>query len=298
MSWRKPLIWQKPLGGMTLRHLVVKTWREANEDNIFGAAAEFAYYLLLSLFPLLIFLTSLVGSIPNARHSLTFLLTQDMPREATHLVRDTVKDIVRHSSGGLISFGVLGTLFSASSGMAALMNTLNVAFEVKEHRSYWKVRLIAVGLTVGLSLLITEGAVLIVFGNKISSIAAELLELGTISASLGAAIDYLAGVLLLLLGIEVIYHFAPDKKQSWRWLTPGGLFAVGGFLAGSFLFSLYLRLAPNYSAIYGALGAVIVLMIWLYMICLLVLLGAQIDSEIAKASQFEHQHETAAELRE
>src|SRR5215470_6292854 len=122
-------------------------WRRTNEHNVFGAAAELAYYFLLALFPMLIFLTSLIGFLPDAQQNIFHLMSKLVPGQAMQLVSATLQDVMENRSGGLLSFGVLGTLWAASVGVTALMDTLNVAYGVKEGRSFLKIRLIAIGLT-------------------------------------------------------------------------------------------------------------------------------------------------------
>ncbi|HKS39300.1 MAG TPA: YihY/virulence factor BrkB family protein [Blastocatellia bacterium] len=272
----------KMFGGLTLKQLTLRVWKEANEDNVFGGAAELAYYFLLALFPMLIFLTSLVGFLPGLQANILSALAKVAPADAMKLVEDTLADVISHRSGGLLSFGVLGTLWAASSGVESLMGTLNVAYEAKEKRSFWKVRLVAIILTASLALLVIGGAAFVMFGHKLSDWLSELLGFGTAFTIIGSIVGYIIGMTLLFLGIQLLYYFGPDVKQEWKWITPGAVFAVVAILVGSFLFSLYLRVAPSNSATYGSLGAVITLMLWLYLIGLAFLVGGEINSEIEK----------------
>ena len=271
------------LGGLTLNELLRKTWRGINADNIYGGAAELAYYFLLALFPMLIFLTSLVGFLPGVQQTILGSMSRVVPGQAMQLVRETLEDVIRNRSGSLLSFGILGTLWAASVGVAALMENLNRVYGVKEGRSYWKVRLIAIWLTLLLSLLMVGGTVLIMFGDKLSAGMANWLELGPSFATLWSVVDYLLGLVLLLIGIDVIYYFAPNIKLRWRTTTLGSVFALVALITVSLLFSFYLRVAPSYSATYGGLGAVIVLMLWLYLVGLVILAGGKINAVIREA---------------
>lgn len=272
------------LGGMTFKELIVKVWREINDDNIYGSSAQLAYYFLLALFPMLIFLTSLVGFLPEAQQSILHAMAKAVPAQAMQIVNDTLHDISSKRSGGILSFGILATLWAASGGVEALIGTLNVAYDVKEGRSFWKVRLIAIGLTILLSLLIVGGTILIMFGDKFSLWLAQFLGMSRAVSLLWGAVDYLLGLALLFIGIEVLYYFSPNIKLEWKFITPGGLFAVLGLIASSLAFSLYLRFAPSYSATYGSLGAVIILMLWLYLMGMVLLIGGEINSEIREAA--------------
>jgi membrane protein len=271
------------LGGLTLKELARRTWREANEDRVLSRAAELAYYFLLALFPLLIFLLSLISFIPSAQDVIFLWLARLMPAEAKGILDDWIETVFSTRSGGLVSIGILFALWAASAGMAALIDALNHAYEVKEGRPFWKARLLALGLTVAVCLLVIGGAALITFGNQLAGWIAGWLGIGGGFAAVWPYIRYLLGLFMLTVGLGVIYYFAPNARQKWKWVTPGAVFAVIAFVAVSYLFSLYLRFAPSYNVTYGSLGAVVVLMLWLYMMGLIVFVGAEINSEIDKS---------------
>jgi membrane protein len=254
-------------------------WRRTNDHNVFGAAAELAYYFMLALFPMLIFLTSLVSSFSGARQSIIGALSRVMPGDAMGLVSAALDDAISKRSGGLISIGILGTIWAASAGVSALTSTLNRVFDVKETRSYLRVKGIAIALTLALSVLVVIGILLVMFGDRFGTWAAGRLHLGSFLAVGLAVLDYAVGFGLLLAGLEVAYYFGPNKKRRWRWVTPGAFLAVAAVLIVSIMFSIYLRFAPSYSATYGSLGAFVVLMVWLYLMSLVIMLGAEIDSE-------------------
>jgi membrane protein len=262
----------------TLKQVALKTWRETIEDDLFGAAAELSYYFLLALFPLLIFLTSVIGYLPNATHSsLAAALEKIAPPDVMTLVRDWLGDVVSHRSGGLLSIGLIGSLWAASSGVASLINTLNTAYDATETRPFWKRRLIAIGLTLALATLVVSGSLLIVFGHLLGAWIGSALRTG-VFVVISSAIGYLVGFALLIGGIVAVYHFGPNlvrPKRAW----PGALFAATGVVIGSLIFSLYLRVA-RIGATYGSLGAVITLMLWLYLLGFVLLVGGELNSEI------------------
>jgi membrane protein len=271
-------------GGLTLKELALRTWRETNEDNVFGGAAELAYYFLLALFPMLIFLVSLIGFVPGLQASLFDSLASVVPGDAMQLVRETLQDVVSNRSGGLLSFGLLGTVWAASSGVAAVIETLNRAYDVTEERSFIKMRATAIGLTIALALLFIGGTALIMFGDKFAEWLSLNLGLGTAFTVAWHVFDYILGLAMLFLAIQLLYYFGPNVKQKWKWITPGAVVAVALVIVGSLAFSLYLRFAPSYSATYGGLGAVIILMLWLYLLGLAILIGGEINSEITHAA--------------
>lgn len=272
------------LGKLTVKELAKRVWHEANEDNVWGSAAQLAYYFLFALFPMLIFLTTLVGFLPDFQQTLLTALAKTLPPEVMNLVVNTLRDVTVNRSRGLLSFAILGTVWAASGGVVSLMNALNIAYQVKEGRSFWKQRLVSVGLTVGLSLFVALGILLIMFGDRFSLWFAKRLELGSTFKLIWGMVDYLLGLALLLSGIDLIYFFGPNVKQKWRWSSVGGVFAVVSIVTGSLLFSFYLRYAPSYSATYGSLGAVMVLMLWLYIFALVLLIGGEINAVIERAN--------------
>ena len=271
-------------GGLTLKELAKRTWSECNEDNVFGGAAELAYYFMLALFPMLIFLTSLVGFLPNAQEAIFNTLSKIVPPDAWKIVSETLNDVITNSNGGLLSFGILGTIWAASSGVTSVMGTLNVAYGVKEERSFVKTRVTAIGLTIALALLVMGGGILIMSAHLLSDWVSSTFGLGTFFEIISTVVGYVIAVALLLIGVGLLYFFGPNVKQRWRWVTPGAIFAVAAIIIGSLIFSGYLKVGPKYSATYGSLGAVIILMLWLYLIGLVLLVGGEINSEIEKAS--------------
>jgi membrane protein len=272
-------------GGLKLQELALKTWREFNKDNGFGKAAELAYYFLLALFPMLIFLLSLVAFLPGAQEMILSWLARGVPSEVMRIIDDWVRDVVRNRSGGLLSFALLGSLWAASSGAAALIDALNVAYDVEEGRPYWKKRLVALAMTIVLGFLVVGGAMLVTFGSRLVTWLSSLLILGAAVTFAWHLFNKVAGFFLLALGMGVLYNFGPNLKQRWRWVTPGSVFALASFIGASYLFSLYLKYAPSRSATYGSLGAVVVLMLWLYLTGVVMILGGEVNSEIRKAAE-------------
>jgi membrane protein len=276
------------LRNLTVKQLALRTYRRVEQDNCLSTAAELAYYFLLALFPLLILLTGLVGYLPGVQALIMQALAKAMPEPAMKLVHDTLNDVTKSRSTGLLSFGALAAIWAASSGVSALMSALNRTRDASERRSYWTVRSIAIGLTIAFSLLVTGGAVMIMFADKFSLWLARSLGLGETFRLLTRLAQYLAGLAGLLVGIDIIYYLGPSARSRWRWITVGSAFTVGACILVSFGLSVYLRFAPSYSATYGSLGAVVVLMLWLYLMGLMILVGSEINHEIEMARADHH----------
>lgn len=266
-----------------------RVWSEINKDDVFGRAAQLAYYFLLALIPLLIFLTSaiglVIGSGTGMRHTLFNYLARVMPMSAFQLIDSTMTELSQASGGGKLSFGILAALWAASSGMGAITDALNIAYDVKETRSWLKRRVVALVLTTALSVLIIVALGVVLGGGKIADYLAAGYGLGTAFIWSWKIIQWPVALAFMLLAFALIYFFAPDlRDQKWAWITPGSVVGVGLWLLVSFGFRAYLHFFDSYSKTYGSLGAVIVLMLWLYLTGVAVLIGGEINSEVENAA--------------
>jgi len=284
------------LGGLTWAELGKRVWHEIQEDKVFGRAAELSYYFLLALFPFLIFLTSVIGFVlgsgTGTRHMLFNYLARIMPPSAFELIDNTMWEVSSASSGGKLSFGILAALWAASSGLSAITDSLNTAYDVTETRPWWKQRLTAIGLTVALSVLIILALVLVVAGGRIAEGLASVYGFGPVFPLTWKIIQWPVVLACMILAFALIYFFAPDlHEQAWKWLTPGAAIGVVLWLIVSIAFRAYLHFFNSYSATYGSLGAVIILMLWLYFTGAAVLIGGEVNSEIENAAAKEGEPE-------
>ncbi len=277
------------LGNLSWGELAKRVWNEIQEDEVFGRAAELSYYFLLALIPFLIFLTSIIGIVVGSgtgtRHELFNYLSRVMPPSAFQLIDSTMVEISSASSGGKLSFGILAALWAASNGLGAITTSLNTAYDLKETRPWWKQRLTAIGLTIVLSILIISALLLVVAGGHIAEWLASSYGLGPVFPLAWKIIQWPVVLACIILAFALIYYFAPDlREQSWKWLTPGASIGVALWLLVSIAFRVYLHFFNSYSATYGSLGAVIILMLWLYFTGAAVLVGGEINSEIENAA--------------
>jgi membrane protein len=282
------------------RNFLRRVWKRANEDDILGRASQLSYYFLLALFPFLLFLITLFGYFSGTsselRRELIKYLSSVVPGSAVRLVVVMVDEITQARGGGKLSFGLLAALWAASSGMGAIGETLNHAFGVRETRSWWKVRLVSVALTIALSILITSALALVLYGGQLGQFLAASIGLGNAFTVTWAILQWPIALVCVLISFSLIYHFAPDlgaknHDQKFaaadyrrRWLTPGAVVAVTLWLAASLGFRLYLHFFNSYSATYGSLGALIVLMLWFYLTGAAILFGGEINCELEKSS--------------
>lgn len=277
------------LSGLSFKELGKRVWSEMSDDDAFGDAAKLAYYFLLALFPLLIFVTSAIGLVMGSgtgmRHTLFNYLARIMPSSAFQLIDSAMFEVSSASGAGKLSFGLLAALWAASNGMGAITQALNSAYDLKETRSWWKQRAVALGLTAGLSILIVTALVLVIGGGRLADYLTASYQLGSAFSYAWKILQWPIALAFMLLSFALIYFFGPDsRQQSWVWITPGSVVAVLLWLLVSFGLKGYLHFFDSYSKTYGSLGAVIVLMLWLYLTGLAVLIGGELNSEIENAA--------------
>lgn len=276
------------LGGLTWRELGKRLW--ADDCEVFARAAQLSYYFLLGLIPLLFFLTSAMGMIvgpeTNMHRSLFGYLARVMPPMAFKLVHTTMNDIHMSGGGAKLYFGLLAALWAASSGMGAITSALNAAYNVRETRPWWQTRLIAIGLTLLLALLVLTALVLILFGGWIFDSIKAHFEFGRWFNYVWRIGQWPFVLGVVLLAFSLVYYCTPNqRRRTWKWISPGSAIGALAWLAVSFGLRLYLHFYDSYSITYGSLGAVIILMLWLYLSGAAVMIGGKINSEIENAAE-------------
>jgi membrane protein len=291
-------IWD--LGGLTPGQLVRRVWREIDHDNVLGRASELAYNFLLAVFPLLLFVLAMLGVLAERGMDVRTLLFQYLgrvlPGSASELISKTANEVIKNSGGGKLTFGILFSLWSASGGTTTMMSTLNDAYDVRESRSWIRVHLIALGLTLVLVLLVVVGSVLAVAGGHIAWTVGNNIGLGTPVIIAWRVLSWIAAVAFIVFAFAVIYYYGPDvKQQHWYWITPGSVLGVGLWVIASAVFRLYLHFFNSYSRTYGSLGAVIILLLWLYVTGLAFLVGGEVNAEIEHAAAHRGHPEAKAE---
>ena len=279
----------------------MQTGRNIVDDDLTGRAAQLAYYFFLSLFPTLIFVSSMIGLVAGSKTHLRDYMLQSfatfLPPTAYALVTATFNEILKTSTAGAALLGALFALWTATSGMTAAQDTLNGVFRVKETRPLWKSYLVAIILTVVVLILAMSALVVFFYGGKLVTWTASQIGLNAAITFLWRAVQWPIAILLLSIAFAVTYYWAPDlKDRHWRWFTPGSVLGIIGWLAVSGIFRAYLHFFNHYSVTYGSLGAVIILLLWFYLSGFMLLLGAAINATImqlgAKAEK-EKQHATA-----
>ena len=267
--------------------LLRRTIKEALADNCVGMAAQLAYYFFLSLFPALLIVVALTSFFPsNVLGNILDWLGVFTPPEVLQIVRNQIQEIARSGHGGLITFGLLGALWSSSSAMSAIIDTLNRAYRVNEARPWWKIQLLAIILTVVMSVFVVVSFTLVVSGPEIAQTIAARVGLGPIFAWAWMILQWPVVFLLISVAFGLVYFLAPDAEQRWPWIMPGSRFATILWLLISLGFRFYVVQFGQFNKTYGTIGAVIVVLMWFYLSGLVLLIGAELNAAIEHASPY------------
>jgi membrane protein len=270
------------LGGLTPLKLTQLGIAKIDEDELSNRSAALSYYFILALFPMFLFLVSLIGLIAGhasqLRENIISTLGHLAPGSASGLVQQVVHQTVTNSGGVKLAAGILGALWAASGGMGAVVTSLNVIYKTKETRPWWKQKLTVIALTLALALLILLASALVLYGGTIGQLIASRIGLGTVFWIVWRIVQWPMTFLAMFLSFSIIYYFGPDLEQrKWYWVTPGSAIGVVLWLVASVGFRIYLHFFNSYSATYGSLGAMIILMLWLYITGFAVLVGGEMN---------------------
>ena len=265
------------------------TVQEFQRDDALGIAAQLAYYLILALFPFILVLVSLLGTFGSEELASEVLgyFQQVMPEQAYEIIKDFTDNIIsgKAEAPGLFTFGILFTLWAASGAFAALINALNRAYDVQETRPFWKVRVIAILMTLGLSVLILIGVLLLVLGPQIGEAIANVFGLERTFLVVWEVARWPVALFFMMFTVALLYYFAPDVDQPFRWITPGGLIGIILWVLASVGFNFYVSNFGSYNKTYGSIGAVIVLLLYLYISSLTILFGATLNATLVRMKE-------------
>ena len=264
----------------------LKAFKDVDQHHLLAFAGSLAYYFFMSLIPFLILLASLLAYVPIPGLFDTILggMSRLVPAESMAMVRKVIDDIINTRSAGFLSFGIIGTIWSASGGFSAMIEALNVAYDVQEGRPFWKTRSLAVLLTVIVGTLVCILLFAMIFGPHWGAALAAKLNLSPLFTETWFYFRWVLAAVCALLSVEVIYHLAPNVEQRHFIQTiPGSFVAVILWVAASYLLGFYLQHFAQLSKSYGTLGAVVGLLLWFYVTSAAILIGAEVNAELAKA---------------
>lgn len=260
-----------------LRNLFGNLLNKIDEDDVFALASQLAYYLVLSFFPFMLFLMTLAGfSKLNSREILAGLDVM-LPKSVLELTQSTIREIFDTQNTGLLWLSILLMMWTSSSAFRAVIKSVNKAYGFKEDRSFIKVSIISMLGIFGLAIIIILALGMLVFGNTIGEYIKNYHSLYKLLVFLWNIFRYVFIVVVMIFIFVAIYKLAPAKKLTWKEVIPGAVFSTFGWVLVSFGFSFYIDNFNNYSRFYGSLGAVFILMTWLFIISIIFILGVEIN---------------------
>lgn len=264
-----------------IRHL----YHRFQEDEVTALGAQLTFYLVLAFFPFLIFLITLVSYLPITNDLPLHQLAALLPGEAYLQVRSIIAETVQARSQTLLSLGMIITLWAASNGVNAIIRGINKAYFEKETRPFWKVRGLSIVFTLALALVILFAFIMLVFGRIFGQSLFDWLGINQFFAPVWQVLRYLIPLSTMLLVFLLIYRLSPNRSLRFREVLPGALLASAGWVATSQAFAWYVDHFTNYARIYGSLGGIVVLLIWLYLSSIIILLGGELNAVLSRHSK-------------
>ena len=264
-----------------------RTYDDVARNHTLQMAAALSYYFVMSLFPALIFMSAIVAylPVPDLFNQALSLMSRFVPPDSMGLVRKVLADVVTPNRGAFLSFGILGTLWSASGGFSSAIEALNIAYDVEETRPFWKTRPLAIGLTLMMGALLLIALSVMIVGPRFGEWLSGRFHLSQLWIWIWPYIHWTLAVVFTVLAVEVLYFKAPNVKQRFWATLPGAVLAVGCWIGLSYLLGIYFRSFANFNKTYGTLAAVVALMVWLYWTGFAMLVGAELNAELAKRTE-------------
>jgi membrane protein len=286
------------LAGLTFWQLARGLARRILADDLLGRSSQLSFDFLLAIFPLMLFMLTLFGLFAShqagLQDSMMRYLAHFLPRSAFRLLRDVTRELVENADSGKLGVSILVALWFSSSGVSATISALNTAYRARDRRSWLKVRAVAIALTLSISLLVLFSMGVVLLGDHFAHWAGAVLRLEPVVVDLWALLEWPLAVVFVATSFSMIYYYGPDlEHRHWRWISPGSVFGALVWFAVSLGFRFYLHFFNTYSAIYGSLGALMILLFWLYASSLAFLIGGEMNAEIESAAHDRHRGKAA-----
>lgn len=277
-------------GGLNYRQLATNVIRKAEQDDLLGRASELAFNFLLALFPLLLFLLSVFGLFAwrssQLQSSLLSYFADFLPPVAFQLLKSVTAELAGNATSGKLTFGIVLALWFASGGMSSMISTLNVVYSVREARSWVEVRALALGLTLAISVLLFSALSIFLVGDRFVDWMGPKLHISSLILILWKGLQWAAAVAFVIASFSLVYYYGPEVgERRWHWVTAGSIFGVLLWLLASGAFRVYLHFFNTYGTTYGSLGALMILLVWLYVTGLAFLIGGEVNAEIERAAR-------------
>lgn len=251
------------------------------DDEVPAMGAQLTYYLILAIFPFMIFLVALIGFTPFTTWDMLDALHKVLPQSNSQVLVDWIQNVQNNRSGALLSFGIIGSLWSASNGINAIIRALNKAYDEPETRPFWKVKGLSLVVTIVLTLVIVSSLALLVFGRWLGEWIFKTFALPDFFDEVWSVAQFLIPIVIIALVFTAMYKYVPNRHLKFKEVLPGALVATIGWIVASGLFAFYVSNFANYTKTYGSLGGVIVLLTWLYISSIIVVLGGEINATLA-----------------
>lgn len=276
------------IGGYRISTLLKCTAREVVSDNILGLAAQTAYYFFFSLFPILLFITPLLGMLVDANAAIGWLESQlgrAIPPESFTIISGIIEDVVfSESAPGLVSVGAVLALWAGSNVFNTLAGALNTAYDLEEDRPWWKTRLISIMMVLLSGLVLGAGFITLLAGQQIIEFAAQLLRISRSTAMIWMVVQYTLAVALIVALAFLTFWLLPNLRQQKRKVLVGAVVTAALWIGATMLFRAYVVNFGNYNQTYGTIGGVIVLLSWMYISMVVVLVGGELTCELHKGT--------------
>ena len=277
------------MGGLSVRQLARGVAREVRQKRFVGRASELAFDFLFALFPLILFMLTLFGMFAShsreLREMFLSFFADFLPRSAFELLTSTTTELARNAGTGKLTLGIAMALWFASGGIGSMVAALNLTYEVAEERSWIRVRLTSLVLTLAITVLMLAALCLGLASGHFLDLFAERIGLRPAVAEMWKVAKWPVAVVFVTVSYSLIYFFGPNvKRKRWRWITPGAVFGASAWVVACMSFRIYLGFFDGYAMSYGSLGAVMILLAWLYIAGLAFLVGGEINAQVERAA--------------
>jgi len=283
-----------------IKRALVRAYQDVVRHHTLQVAATLSYYFVLSVFPGLIFLSAVLGLLPRTDmfNQVLAFMSRLLPPDTMRIVGSVLHDVIAAHRATWLSFGMLGIIWSASSAFVAIIEALDIAHDAQDDQPYWKVRLLAVALGAICGGLLLAALAVMIVGPRFGDWLAAELGLSTIFAAIWPALRWTIAISFTVLAVELIYFLAPNVKQRFGASLPGAIFSVVVWNGLSSLLGIYFAHFANFNRIYGALAGFVALMTWLYWTSFALLVGAELNAELANQSSKGHVKQRGEPLEE
>ena len=270
----------------SIKRALGRSYQDVLRHHILQVSAALSYYFVLSVFPSLIFLSAVVGLIPlpDLFGHVLGLMGNLLPADSMRVVSSVLNDVLSSHKGTWLSFGMLGTLWTTSAAFDSMIEALDMAYDVECNRPFWKSRLLAIGLAAICGVLLLTALAVMVVGPRFGDWLADRLALSAVFVAVWPFLRWTIAFSFTVLAVEVLYFLAPNVKQRFGATLPGAILSVGVWLGLSYLLGLYFRDFAHFNRTYGTLGGFVAFMVWLYWTSFVLLVGAEVNAELAKES--------------